>query len=105
MREMEEIPTIEGLYLFLGFSSYRSLSEYAEKGNKLFTTIVTRAKRRCKHILNQRAMQGTVEPRIAALNLSANHGLSEKKALDIKADVSVKVDRFYSLPDDDGPSG
>ena len=85
---LSKIPTITGLALFLGFTSVDSLLNYGKETqkNEEYNQIITRAKQKCGDILNDMALLGLVEPRIAALNLSANHGMTEKKALDITTD-------------------
>ena len=87
--DISEIPTIEGLFLYLGFSTYQSLQDYCNKEDEeqkrrdpSFTSIILRAKNRCKTTLNQLALSGQVDARIAALNLSANHGMTERRELD-----------------------
>ncbi len=78
---MPKTPTITGLALFLGFADTQSLMDNAKRDNS-FSVIITRAKVRCGEELNQKALNREVEARIARLNLSANHGMHEKQALE-----------------------
>ena len=88
--EMPVVPTVMGLALYLGFVSTQSLLDYANKDKDVdgsddeqFSAIITRAKTRCAKELNQLALAGQVDARIAALNLSANHGMTMKSDFEL----------------------
>ena len=72
-------PTIGGLLIHLGFSSYESLMHYEDYEE--FSGIVKDAKNRCGTILNEGALLRKFDARIASLNLASNHGLKEKKEI------------------------
>lgn len=78
---LPKIPTITGLALFLGYASTQSLFDNADRSDS-FSAIITRAKVKCGEMLNQKALNREVDPRIARLNLSANHGMSEKHSME-----------------------
>lgn len=82
---LPHVPTINGLALFLGFASERSLRDYTDRneGKEEFAPIIARAKSMCFEDLNQRALADTVNANIAARNMAANHGLNEKATMEL----------------------
>lgn len=77
-----DIPLIEELALELGYAGRQSLLDQKKRGSE-FSDIIVKAKAKCGVILNKLALKGIVKERTACLNLSANHGLNEKKDIDI----------------------
>lgn len=73
-------PLIGGLALFCGFSSVKRLHEYEQEEG--FSEIVKAGKLKCGNILNEMGLMKEIEPRLTLLNLSSNHGLSEKQKIE-----------------------
>ena len=76
--------TVEGLALYLGFESPKSLHNYENRNNgKVWAApIIRRAKTRIGQQVNIWGMLGIIDSHLARINLMTNHGYSEKASTD-----------------------
>lgn len=82
------------LAYFLGFASRQSLRDYDDPEKfPEFSCIIRRAKLKCENELNQKALNGDVNPQIAKLNLATNYGYNEKKEIDWKGSQIIYLDK------------
>ena len=83
----EEIPTprpytIQGLALYLGFSSVQSLLDYEKKTE--FVDAIKRAKLKVENNKVERGLVGSVHPTFVIFDLKNNHGWKDKTEVENK---------------------
>lgn len=73
-KQTGDIPNIVGMYLYLGFASRQSLTDYEKKGGR-FLHVIKQAKSKCYQTKFQKAMKGEINTTVFIFDAVNNHDM------------------------------